>query len=70
MRTEDISATALTTSVSLLDALLDSAAAALPGVTAALYARDLRTLGDGAAIVAADLESTLKPVRTRRRRAA
>jgi hypothetical protein len=66
MKIDDIETSALKTSVSLLDALLDGGAAALPGVTAALYARDLRMLGDGAAQAAAELESA----RPRRRRAA
>lgn len=57
MPTEDISATALSTSVSLLDALIDGAAAAHPGLTAALYARDLRLLGERAARAAAAIES-------------
>ena len=70
MRREDISATALTASVSLLNALIDSGVAALPGVTAAIYARDLRALGAGAALVAADLEATLQPVGPARRRRA
>jgi len=69
MRSEDIDTCALKTAVGLLDALLDGAAAALPGVTAAVYARDLRMLGDGAAQAAAELEA-LKPRRRRVRRAA
>lgn len=69
MRSDDIGTCALKTSVGLLDALLDGAAAALPGVTAALYAQDLRSLGNGAAQAALDLEAT-QPRRRRARRAA
>ena len=56
MNIDDIETCALETSVGLLDALLDGAAAALPGVTAACYAHDLRMLGDGAAQAAAEFE--------------
>ncbi len=69
MSIDDIDTSALRTSIGLLDALLDGAAAALPGVTAAAYARDLRRLGDDAARAAAELES-LKPRRRRTPRAA
>ncbi len=69
MDINDIDIFALETSVGLLDALIDSAAAALPGVTAASYAHDLRKLGDGAALAAAELDS-LSPRRRRVRRAA
>lgn len=69
MSIDDIDSCALRTSVGLLDALIDGAAAALPGVTAAVYASDLRRLGDGAAQAAAELE-TIKPRRRRVRRAA
>ncbi len=64
MSFDDIETDALTTSVGLLDALIDAAAAALPGINAAPYAHDLRALGDGAARAAADLAS----VNGRRRR--
>ncbi|MDO9487622.1 MAG: hypothetical protein Q7J32_04545 [Sphingomonadaceae bacterium] len=69
MNIDDIDIGALETSVGLLDALIEGAAAALPGVTADHYARDLRRLGDGAAQAAAELEA-LRPRRRRGRRAA
>lgn len=69
MSIDDIETCALATSVGLLDALIDGAAAALPGVTAAMYAHDFRQLGDGAARAAADLEA-LVARRRRTRRAA
>lgn len=69
MSIDEIGTDALNTSVGLLDALLDGAAAALPGVTADLYARDFRILGDGAARAAADL-GALGRRRRRLRRAA
>lgn len=56
MNIDDIDIGALETAVGLLDALIDGAAAALPGVTADRYARDLRRLGDGAAQAVAELE--------------
>jgi hypothetical protein len=62
---DDIDACALTTAVDLLDALLDSAALARPGCDAAPYARDLRYLGDSAAVAAADL-AVLLPMQERR----
>lgn len=46
--------------VDLLDTLLDTAAAAQPGCTAAVYASGLRCLGDSAAEVVADLEVMLQ----------
>ena len=69
MSIDDIESCALTTSVGLLDALIDAAAAVHPGINAAHYAHDLRALGDGAARAAADLESVKLP-RRRARRAA
>lgn len=69
MSIDDIDGYALRTSVGLLDALIDGAAAALPGVTAAVYASDLRRLGDGAAQAATELDS-LRPRRRRARHAA
>jgi hypothetical protein len=70
MIADDIHRYALGTAVTALDALLDGAAAALPGVNALHYAQDFRRLGDGAAQAAHDLEA-LAPVRRRRvRRAA
>lgn len=67
MDSEDIDRVALATSIGLLDALIDGAAAALPGINAAHFATDLRALGYGAAHAMADLELI---GRTRRRQAA
>lgn len=64
---DDIGATALTTAVDLLDALVDSCAMAVPGRDAAPYSRDMRVLGEGAAIAAADLEALLVDARRQRR---
>lgn len=66
MNIDDIDQGALETSVGLLDALIDAAAAALPGVTAASFARDLRLLGDGAAQAAVELETLGRPRRRSR----
>lgn len=55
---------ALSTSVGLLDALLDAAAAADPGRNAARYAADLKRLGEGAARAAEDV-ARAKPARKR-----
>lgn len=52
----DIEDCAVETAVGLLDALLDSAAAATPGRDAARYAADLRRLADTAISAIADLE--------------
>lgn len=69
MSIDEIATDALRTTVGLLDALLDGAGAALPGVTADLYARDFRVLGHGAAQAAADLESLGRRQRRLRRAA-
>jgi hypothetical protein len=64
---DDIGVTALATAVDLLDALVDSCAMAIPGRDAAPFARDLRVLGEGAAIAVADLEALLADAAPERR---
>lgn len=54
---DDIETRALGTAIGLLDALMDSCVAAMPGRNAAHYAEDLRHLGDTAAQATADLEA-------------
>jgi hypothetical protein len=67
---------ATTTSVGLLDALLDAMTLARPGHDAGNFAADLKRLGDGAARAAYELDSLLggattaaEPVDAPRRRA-
>lgn len=68
---DDIDACALSTAVDLLDTLLDGCALAIPGRDARAYARDLRYLGDNAAVAVADLEALLAShPRPERRKAA
>lgn len=67
---DDIDACALSTAVDLLDALVDSCALAIPGRDARAYARDLRYLGDSAAVAVADLEALLASRPRPQRRAA
>jgi hypothetical protein len=64
---DDIGASALATAVDLLDALVDSCAMAVPGRDAAPYARDMRFLGEGAAVAVADLEALLTSAPSKRR---
>jgi len=58
---DDIDTCALATVVDLLDALIDGCAMAVPGRDAGAYSRDLRYLGDSAAMAATDLEALLAP---------
>ena len=64
---DDIGVTALATAIDLLDALVDSCAMAVPGRDAAPYARDMRVLGEGAAVAVADLEALLASAPRQRR---
>jgi hypothetical protein len=61
---DDIDACAMATVVDLLDALIDGCAMAQPGRDAGAYSRDLRYLGDSAAMAVIDLQALLiQPVR-------
>ena len=52
---------ATSTSVSLLDALIDAMTLARPGKDAGIFATDIKRLGDGAARAAYELDGLLDP---------